>query len=104
MMRRRHPLVLASAVAVASFSLLAIGCGGGGGSPVAGVATSTATALNGALAFACCMRSHGIPGWPDPDRGGHFDKSKLRQLGVSVSRVRALEEGTCNHLLNAGGS
>jgi hypothetical protein len=104
MMRRRHPLVLGSAVAVASFSLLAIGCGGGGGSPVAGVDSSTATAQNGALAFARCMRSHGIAGWPDPDSSGHFDKSKLRQLGVSVSRVRALEEGACNHLLNVGGS
>ncbi len=50
------------------------------------------------------MRSHGIPNWPDPTGGGAFDKSKLRQLGLSVSRVRALEEGPCNHLLNGGAS
>jgi hypothetical protein len=43
------------------------------------------------------MRAHGIPGWPDPNSSGVFDdKSKLRQLDVSVSRVRALEEGACN--------
>jgi hypothetical protein len=30
-----------------------------------------------------------------------FDKSKLRQLAVSVSQVRALEDGPCNHLLVA---
>ena len=28
------------------------------------------------------MRSHGVPDLPDPDSGGGFDKSKLRQLGV----------------------
>jgi hypothetical protein len=94
-------------LAVVACSLLAAGCGGG--SPgVANVATSTinstATAQNGALAFARCMRSHGIPGWPDPLSNGGFDKSRLRQLGLSVSRVRALEEGPCNHLLNVGAS
>jgi hypothetical protein len=42
------------------------------------------------------MRSHGIPGWPDPDSHGFFDKSKLRSLGLGKSRVRALEDGPCN--------
>ena len=93
---------------LAAFSLLAAGCGGGGSvsSGVANVATSTtpaaAAAQNGALAFARCMRSHGLPGWPDPTSDGGFDKSKLRQLGYSVARVRAVEDGPCNHLL--GGS
>ncbi len=100
--------MLAPLVAVAAFSLLAAGCGGAGsGSPgVANVTASTtpaaAAAPNGALAFARCMRSHGLPGWPDPTSGGGFDKSKLRQLGYSVSRVRAVEDGPCSHLL--GGS
>jgi hypothetical protein len=47
------------------------------------------------------MRSHGIPGWPDPMSGDVFDKAKLRQLGVSVTRVRALEQGPCDQLNNA---
>ncbi len=42
------------------------------------------------------MRAHGVPNWPDPTGGGGFDKSKLRQLGVSVSRIRAIEERACN--------
>ena len=43
------------------------------------------------------MRSHGVPGWPDPNRQGIFDnKAKLRRLGVSPSRIRALESGPCN--------
>jgi hypothetical protein len=101
-LRRCRPLILATLVPVAAFSLLAAGCGGG--SPgVASVTTSTSPATtNGALAFARCLRSHGLPGWPDPDSSGHFDKATLRQLPYSESRVRAVEDGPCNHLL--GGS
>jgi hypothetical protein len=97
--RCRRPLVVTSIVAVAAFALFAAGCGGGGSPGVASNA-ATSTTQDGtpasALAFARCMRSHGIPNWPDPDRSGFFDKSKLRPLGLSVSRVRALEEGPCN--------
>jgi hypothetical protein len=41
------------------------------------------------LAFARCVRVHGIPNFPDPDSSGHFNKQELRQLGVSDSRLRA---------------
>lgn len=109
-MRCRPPLMLAS-VAVVACSLLAAGCGGGGSPRVASVASSTSvaatTTANGAtttqtgtiasaFAFARCMRSHGIPGWPDPNSQGFFDKSKLRPLQLNVARVRALENGPCN--------
>ncbi len=104
-MRRRRPLVLASFSAVAAFAVLAAGCGGGGSSGAAG-ATSSTTAGGGtqsaALAFARCLRSHGLPNWPDPTSGGVFDKSKLRQTGYSVSQVRAVEDGPCKHLLPSG--
>ena len=73
--------------------MLAAGCGGGG---TAATTTTQSGTVASALAFARCMRSNGIPNWPDPTSSGFFDKSKLRSLGVSVSRVRALEEGTCN--------
>jgi hypothetical protein len=103
----RLPLVAASVAALAAFALLAAGCGGGGSPAVANGGSSTtaaATRQNGALAFARCMRTHGLSDWPDPDSGGVFDKSKLRQLGYSVSRVRAVEDGVCNRLLNSGAS
>ena len=59
----------------------------------------------GALAFARCVRAHGVPNWPDPNSSGVFDKSKLtpQQLGASPSRVQAAQSG-CNHLLPKGGS
>jgi hypothetical protein len=99
----RRSLFLVAIFAVAAFSLLAAGCGGKSSPRVASVDSSTTvtatTPQSGAVAFARCMRAHGIPNWPDPTQGGAFDKTKLQRLGVSVSRVRALEEGACNHLL-----
>jgi hypothetical protein len=107
MVRSRGLFTLASVVAVVALALLAAGCGGGGGSSpgVASIAPTTAatttTPQSGAVAFANCMRSHGLAGWPDPTGAGVFDKTKLRQLGYSVTEVRAVEDGPCNHLLPA---
>jgi hypothetical protein len=85
-------------VALAAAPVLAAACGGGGGSGASGVASSSATpSQNGALAFARCMRSHGVSGWPDPNSSGQFDKSKLRQLAVSRSRLTAISQ-TCSRL------
>jgi hypothetical protein len=93
---------------VSACALLAAGCGGGGSPGVANVASTTTgattTPQSGAVAFAECMRSHGLPGWPDPESGGFFDKAKLRALGYSVTRVRAVEDGPCNHLLPENGT
>jgi len=100
----RRALILICVVAVAAFSLLAAGCGSGGSPGVANVASTTPAAttttqtgtIASAFAFARCMRAHGIPGWPDPNSKGFFDKAKLRPLGLNLARVRALEDGPCN--------
>jgi hypothetical protein len=104
-MVRRRPLILASVVAVTAFSLLAAGCGGSGGSAgVASVASSTTaatttTAQNGLLAFSQCMRSNGMPNFPDPQRfvGGNV-KLTIHQLAPSQAALSA-----CNHLLPTNG-
>ena len=82
---------------VPALALLAAGCGGS--SPAA------STQQNGPVAFASCMRSHGVPNWPDPNSNGVFDKSKLtsQQLGASSSRVQTAQRA-CSHLLPNGGS
>ena len=56
------------------------------------------------LAFAQCMRSNGVPNWPDPESSGVFDKSKLtsQQLGASSSPVQTAQRA-CSHLLPKGG-
>jgi hypothetical protein len=86
-------------VAAAGVVLLVSACGGSPENRVAGSAQQ-----NRAIAFAQCMRSHGVPNWPDPNSTGVFDKSKLtsQRLGASASRVRSAQTA-CGHLLPNGG-
>lgn len=99
---RCRPTPFLMFIAVAAVALLMAGCGGG--SSTATTTATTATAQTGALAFARCMRAHGLPGWPDPTSTGGFDKSTLRQLGYSKSRVRAVEQSACGRFLPADGT
>jgi hypothetical protein len=121
--RRPRPPRARTAVAVvvtAGLSLVAAGCGGSSGSHVAQLdSTTTATQTssstanspaasavqNSAVAYADCMRSHGVPNWPDPSSSGVFDKTKLttQQLGVSGARLQTAQTA-CRHLLPNGGS
>jgi hypothetical protein len=66
--------------------------------------SSSAPAADQAVAYAECMRSHGVQSWPDPNSSGAFDKAKLTltRLGVSRSRLQAAESA-CRHLLPNGG-
>lgn len=97
-MEQKRPLFFGSVVGVAAFALLAAGCGGGSpGSHVAqlgttttqGSSTSVGSTHDQALAYARCVRTHGVPLWPDPESNGVFDKSKLTpgQLGVGSSQI-----------------
>ena len=104
-MHCRHPLIRSSVVAVTAFSLLAAGCGGGGGAPgvarIASSTTSTTTRQNGAVAYAGCMRSHGLSNFPDPNGSGEFAGNQLKSLRFPGSQVRAAD-GACHHLLPNG--
>jgi hypothetical protein len=77
------PGVLLTGIAsVIALSLLAAGCGGssGSGAKVAqvgstqmtttGAGSSRSAKLAAAVAFAACMREHGVPRFPDPDVSG----------------------------------
>jgi hypothetical protein len=105
MLRCRRPPLLSTVVAVVAFSLLAAGCGGGSSPGVANVASSTSavttttTTQNGLLAFSQCMRSHGMPNFPDPQRfvGGNV-KLTIHQLAPSRAAMSA-----CSHLLPTDG-
>jgi hypothetical protein len=96
--------------ALVSFAVVVAGCGGGGSpdSRVAQLTTSTTQSRSSsrgsthdqALAYAGCVRSHGVPLWPDPESSGAFDKSKLspHQLGVSSSQIGAAQKA-CRSLV-----
>jgi hypothetical protein len=85
--------------AVAGAALLTTACGGGSSPAVAG-----STAYQKAVAYAQCIRTHGEPGWPDPDSQGNFlingKKDHLTGMGSAqfVSANKA-----CEHLLPNGG-
>jgi hypothetical protein len=90
---------------MAAAALLTAACGGSssstsagsGGAPSAGGSAHTVTPL----AFARCVRAHGVPNFPDPDSSGNFNKQVLRQLGVSDARLRAAE-APCGDLAPGG--
>jgi len=96
--------VKARALRAAGVLVALVPAAGCGGSP-AGHATQSDPARQGrAVAFARCMRSHGVPGWPDPSSSGVFDKSKLttQRLGAAPSTVGAAQNA-CRRLLPNGG-
>lgn len=65
-------------------------------------ATSPGTNTQKALAFSRCMRSHGVPRYPDPTNGGTVPKLSLQQLGVSLAQWQRAQTA-CTHLLPNGG-
>jgi hypothetical protein len=104
--RPRRPRVAAVLTVIAA-ALLTAACGSSPSSTASAASPGTGASPGGGagyaseLAFARCVRSHGIPNFPDPDSTGHFNKDTLRALGVSDSRLRAAED-PCQNLLPAG--
>ena len=90
----------AAVIATAALALLAAACSGSpsstgsGGSPAAGGSANSPSAV----AFSHCIRSHGVPNYPDPSSNGEPPKTSPQQLGVSSSRLQAAQRA-CQHLL-----
>jgi hypothetical protein len=99
-MRCRTLIPTTSIVAAAAVSLLAAGCGGGS-STTAG--TATAATQNGALAYARCMRSHGVPNFPDPTSSGGNDKEAIVGALQRVDNSQAEAAQTACVHVNGGG-
>jgi hypothetical protein len=98
---RRAGRRAAVAAAVAPLALLAVACGGGGSSG-ANAAAGTST-HHQALAYASCMRSHGEPGFPDPDSHGGFDKATVVRAFRQTSKSVVLSASrACGHLMPQG--
>ena len=100
----RHPSLLTALATLATLPLLAAGCGGTSGTPgVASIhATTTTTRRTGAVAYAACMRTHGVVNFPDPNSSGEFEGTQLKGVRVAISVLRAAD-GVCIHLLGPGG-
>jgi hypothetical protein len=90
---------VAAVIATAVLTLLAACTRGSGGPGMADAASSpSGTASASPLAFSRCMRSHGVPNFPDPDSSGALPKVGPQQLGVSSSEFEAAQNA-CAPLL-----
>jgi hypothetical protein len=88
-------------IATGALALLAAACSSGslssGGSLDAG-----GLANSRLVAYSQCMRSHGMPNFPDPT-GGVPPKVTAQELGVSSSQLQAAQRA-CQRLLPATGA
>jgi hypothetical protein len=99
----------AAIIATAGLALLAAACSSGsqsstgsstgsGGSPHAGGSATSPSAV----AYSACMRSHGVPNFPDPGSNGQVPKADPQLLGVSSSQLQVAQR-TCQHLYPTNG-
>lgn len=93
---RRAAAVIA---ALAATALLAAGCSdspsatGSGRTPQAGASANSGIPV----AYSRCMRSHGIPNFPDPNSSGQISKRAIIQSGVSMSVLQTAQRA-CERL------
>jgi hypothetical protein len=84
-----------ASILVVGLVLVVSACGGSAKSNV----TTNSSVQVGALAFSRCMRSHGVPSFPDPNAQGEFPTFST---GVS-KQTSVAANGVCKHLLRRGG-
>jgi hypothetical protein len=91
-LRRLRPTA-AAVIATAVLALLAACSGGSPPSAVSGGSPRGAAPANSssAVAYSACMRSHGVPNFPDPRSGGAIPKADAHRLRVSTSRLQAAQ-------------
>ena len=96
-------------VPLAMFAVLLGACSGPGssadspagrsGSAAPQAGSSTGSSQSGAVAFAQCMRSHGVPDFPDPQNGRFLISGSEQSNPNFQPAVQA-----CQHLLGPGGA
>jgi len=95
--------IAAAIIAVAGLALLAA-CSSSPPSADVSAAASVggATDSPSAVAYSDCMRSHGVPNYPDPASNGALPKGSAQQFGVSSTQLQAAESD-CQNLYPANG-
>jgi len=95
------PLGAAAALVSVGLAVLAAACAGGGSTHGTSSPSPPAASArqNGVVAFGRCVRSHGLPNFPDLSA---HSKPTPQQLGVSDSTFQAAVN-PCRHLLPNGG-
>jgi hypothetical protein len=93
----------AAVLAVAALAWPATACSGSPSAASQGGSSNAAVAASSpAVSYSHCMRSHGVPNFPDPGSGGSLPKGTAQQFGVSSAQLQAAELA-CQHVLPAAG-
>jgi hypothetical protein len=104
--RARPPTarIAAAIIATAVLALVAAACSGSPSSTAAGGSLNAgdSSSFPSAVAYSSCMRSHGVPNYPDPSNG-QLPKGGAQRFGVSSS-VFSAAQSACHHLLPDAGS
>ena len=90
--RLRRARAAAVITATAGMALLAAACGSSPSSTNAGRSPKAASWV----AYAQCVRAHGVPNFPDPDSSGQIPKETGQQLGVSDSVLASATQACAN--------
>jgi hypothetical protein len=103
---KRAARTAAAVMATAGLILLAGACSanssssGSGAAPKAGGSASSLSAVG----YSHCMRSQGVPNYPDPGSGGQLPKTSAQLLGISSSQFDAAQRACQQLLPTSGGS
>ena len=100
--RLPRPRACLLTAAVVLSGVLVAGCGGSSPSPTGGASTSAsaASAVESGVAFARCIRSHGVPNFPDPKVSGQTVRMGSASTVQSPSFQSAAH--SCQRLLPKG--
>jgi len=106
-MQRSTAVVLCATAA--ALSMLAAGCGSSPAGHVAQLGAATtptqrSTSSGSALAYAGCMRSHGVSSFPDPDGTGEIPKAQVVSARKANPARFDAANAACRHLLPSGGN
>lgn len=98
---RGWPLRVSVLAVSAGLVLVAAACSSGSSAGSAGSSSTGGSVQSQQLAYAQCMRSHGLPDFPDPSAGGGFGSAgRSEQNNPSF----AAADSACRHLLGNGGT
>jgi len=103
--RRAFPPIArtVAAIAAATLALLVAACSSGSPSSTGSAGSPNNSASSpSAVSYSVCIRSHGVPNYPDPDSNGTLPKPDAQAFGVSSSRLNEAQRA-CQHLLPATG-
>jgi hypothetical protein len=87
-------------------ALLAAGCGGSSPSAAGSSATpssSAAGAQGKGLAYTACMRSHGVPNFPDPNSDGHISITPADGIKINSPQFQSAQKA-CQSLSPGAGT